>query len=89
MAFPKLSVFYSPIFILLSALNIVAIYIVIAFLFYWNVLIHEKISYSNLKASDHHSFISGFDSEYLSEGDLRSFLYNYQIEEVIFTYKIK
>ena len=50
--FPRIATFYSTTSLALSAGTIIILYIIIAFLFYWNVLIHEKINYSNKKASD-------------------------------------
>lgn len=38
--FPRISTFYTTISLTLSACTIIILYILIAFLFYWNVLIH-------------------------------------------------
>lgn len=45
--FPRLSTYYSGLPLAINSITILALYVIVAFLFYWNVLIHEKIAYFN------------------------------------------
>jgi hypothetical protein len=38
--FPRIATFYTTVSLALSACTIIILYVLIAFLFYWNVLIH-------------------------------------------------
>ena len=47
--FPRLETFYTTLSVGLNAITILLLYVLVGFLFYWNVLIHEKISCSAKK----------------------------------------
>lgn len=72
--FPKLTAYYTLLSLLLNFATLIVFYIIVIFLFYYNVLLHEKISFSNQKAADHRSFVSGFNSSLIPESDLMNIL---------------